>query len=125
VTFAYSYDEKAVVFPKRSKPVKKVFLLIVLLVILLLSFAACAAGPNEMQNSRNADGDVAGFWRGLWHGVIAPITFIVSLFNDNVTMYEVHNNGGWYDFGFILGVCIIFGGGGGGTGRRTCSHKAE
>jgi hypothetical protein len=113
------------VFPKRSKSVKKVFLLIVLLGLILLSFTACAAGPNEMQNSENADGDVAGFWRGLWHGVIAPITFIVSLFNDNVSLYEVHNSGGWYDFGFILGVCIIFGGGGGGTGRRACSRKAE
>jgi hypothetical protein len=33
-------------------------------------------------------------------------------------MYEVHNNGGWYDFGFILGMMIIFGGGAGGAQAR-------
>jgi len=46
----------------------------------------------------------AGFFSGLWHGVISPITFIVSLFNDGVAIYEVHNSGGWYDFGFLIGV---------------------
>jgi hypothetical protein len=35
-----------------------------------------------------------------------------------VTMYEVHNNGGWYNFGFLLGMMIILGGGGGGAARR-------
>jgi len=38
-------------------------------------------------------GSVAGFWLGLWHGLIAPITFVISLFSDNVNFYEVHNNG--------------------------------
>jgi len=41
---------------------------------------------------------------GLWQGLISPLTFIVSLFTDDVSIYEVHNNGGWYDFGFILGI---------------------
>lgn len=50
-----------------------------------------------------------GFWGGLWHGIIAPISFIVSLFNDNVAMYAVNNTGGWYDFGFVLGAGILFG----------------
>jgi hypothetical protein len=30
----------------------------------------------------------AGFWGGLWHGIIAPITFIVSLFATGVSIYE-------------------------------------
>jgi len=30
----------------------------------------------------------------------------------------VHNNGGWYNFGFILGLSIILGGGARGTARR-------
>jgi hypothetical protein len=33
-------------------------------------------------------------------------------------MYEVHNNGGWYNFGFILGMSIIFGGSAGGASSR-------
>jgi len=28
----------------------------------------------------------------------------------------VHNNGGWYDFGFMIGVSAFFGGGAGGGG---------
>lgn len=68
------------------------------------------AGPNELVNSEKPDGKVAGFWQGFWHGLIAPITFIMSLFKDNVGIYELHNNGKWYNFGFILGLMIVFGG---------------
>jgi hypothetical protein len=57
-----------------------------------------------------ADGDVAGFFLGLWHGIISPVTFVISLFTDGVNIYEVHNNGNWYDFGFVLGAGILFGG---------------
>jgi hypothetical protein len=46
----------------------------------------------------------AGFWGGLWHGIIAPITFIVSLFAKEVSIYETNNNGRWYEFGFMLGI---------------------
>lgn len=52
-----------------------------------------------------------GFWGGLWHGIIAPISFVGSLFWDDIAMYAVNNNGGWYDFGFVLGAGILFGGG--------------
>lgn len=69
-----------------------------------------AAGPNELENSANEKGEIAGFWRGLWHGLIAPFAFLTSLFKENVGVYEVHNNGKWYNFGFILGLMIVFGG---------------
>lgn len=83
-----------------------------LLLIVILSLSACAAGPNVLVDSETEDGDIAGFWQGLWHGIISPFTFIISLFNDNVNVYEVFNNGGWYNFGFLLGASIIFGGSG-------------
>ena len=51
----------------------------------------------------------AGFWAGVWHGNIAPITFVVSLFNKDVSIYETHNNGAWYNLGFLLGVSSAFG----------------
>jgi hypothetical protein len=54
----------------------------------------------------------AGFWAGLWHGLISPITFLVSLWSPNVRIYETNNRGRWYDFGFIIGVSGAFGGGG-------------
>ena len=49
-----------------------------------------------------------GFWLGLWHGFIFPIAWIVSLFTDKVAVYAVPNSGGWYDFGFFLGI-VVFG----------------
>ncbi len=53
-----------------------------------------------------------GFIGGLWHGIIAPFSFVCSLFLDDVAMYAVNNSGGWYDFGFVIGAGILFGGGG-------------
>jgi hypothetical protein len=47
----------------------------------------------------------------------------VSLFNDNVNIYEVHNNGNWYNFGFMLGVLIVFSGSGGGSGQAVRSRR--
>ena len=79
---------------------------------LVMLLGACAAGMNPNVDIVNPETDVlAGFWRGLWHGIIAPITFIISLFTENVNIYEVYNSGGWYDFGFVLGSGILFGGG--------------
>ena len=49
-----------------------------------------------------------GFFGGLWHGIVAPLSFIGSLFSDDIAMYAVNNNGGWYDFGFVLGAGILF-----------------
>jgi hypothetical protein len=94
--------------------------LIILLVIvfIMLGITGCTAGPNEMVNSPDEDGEIAGFWQGLWQGLISPFTFIISLFSDTVHVYEVHNNGNWYNFGFLFGVSIIFGGSGGGAARR-------
>ena len=45
-----------------------------------------------------------GFFHGLWHGFLAPLTFIISLFTDAVRVYAVPNVGRWYDFGFLLGI---------------------
>jgi hypothetical protein len=91
---------------------------ILILMLISLMAAACTATPNELAKTPDEEGEIAGFWRGLWHGFISPFAFIVSLFSDNVSIYEVHNNGGWYNFGFMLGVSIIFGGSGGGAARR-------
>lgn len=86
-----------------------------LLVVALLLVTACAPGPNPEIGTAAQDGVVAGFWLGLWHGVIAPITFVVSLFTDEVTIYEVHNSGNWYDAGFFLGFGVLLGGGASGS----------
>jgi hypothetical protein len=80
--------------------------------------AACAAGPNPAVDVPATDGHTAGFWTGLWHGIIAPIAFIISIFNDEVSIYEVHNTGLGYNAGFLLSIGTFMGSGGRST-RRT------
>ena len=72
------------------------------------------AGTNSKY--KQLDASPAGFWAGVWHGLIAPITFIVSLFNPSVGIYEINNNGRWYDFGFLIGISGSVGGGGASSG---------
>ena len=85
---------------------------------------ACAPQANELRNTEDMDGNIAGFWQGLWHGFITPFAFVVSLFSRNVGIYEAHNNGGWYNFGFIIGASVMLGGlgGGGGAARKRQRH---
>ena len=97
------------------------FCLSAILIVMLV--AGCAAWPNTVKGTPNDHGHVAGFWLGLWHGIISPITFIISLFSSHVHFYEVHNNGGWYNFGFLLGVSIVLGGGG--RGASSCRRRRE
>jgi len=92
-------------------------LFILLLIVMIL--AACTAGVNDLVNTVAVKGEVAGFWQGLWHGLIFPFTFIISLFKDSISVYEVHNNGNWYNFGFLLGAMMIFGG----SGKGCCGKK--
>lgn len=84
---------------------------LLLTIILVISFSACAPGPNRLEKTADAEGKVAGFWMGLWHGLIAPITFIVSVFSSKVGIYDVHNSGNWYNFGFVLGAGLFLSGG--------------
>ncbi|MBA7479081.1 hypothetical protein ES707_14512 [subsurface metagenome] len=98
---------------------KKRLLLVFIAILAMLLLAGCAAGTNPAVDIPDVDGKSAGFWSGLWHGLISPVTFFISLFSDNVNIYEVYNSGNWYDFGFMFGVCIIFGGGARGTKRKS------
>lgn len=91
--------------------------LLVLLALTLVVLAACAPGANPAVGTAPGDATPAGFWLGLWQGLIAPITFVISLFNDGVNIYEVHNTGGWYNFGFVLGLGMFVGGGSSGARR--------
>jgi hypothetical protein len=96
-----------------------------LLLITFCLFCGCAASQNVMRDSPTPDGSVAGFWLGLWHGMILPITFFVSLFRDGVNVYEVHNNGGWYNFGFLWGTVIVLSGGRSAAGQATSTNKSQ
>ena len=104
----------------------KKLLLIILPVLLLVTITGCAPGtdvevnvpattiqlntpgPNPELNEAGPNGIVSGVVQGLWHGLIAPVTLVLSFFNENVQMYEVHNNGKEYNLGFLIGVAIVF-----------------
>jgi len=81
------------------------------LVPFVLFFSACAT-----QTPENII-DPPGFWHGLFHGFIILFSFIASMFTD-YEIYAFPNNGFWYNFGFLIGVMLFFGGGGAGAKRR-------
>ena len=84
-----------------------------IIVVITLAFTACAPGNEKFTT------ELAGFWMGLWHGFISFFTFIISLFNDNVTIYELNNSGKLYNLGFILGIAIFYGG----SSKSSCGKK--
>ena len=98
----------------------KKILVLLALSLLVLSVAGCTAGPNPLEDTPDEEGEIAGFWQGLWQGFISPITWVISLFSETINVYEVHNNGTWYNLGFLGGASLFFGGGAGGgyAGRR-------
>ncbi len=98
------------------KPFATVLTCLFLALILASSCAPTAIAPEAPPGD---DGDVAGFWKGLWHGFIVLFTFLISLFNDGVGVYESYNKGHLYDLGFVLGAMIFFGGSGGGSCRKS------
>ncbi len=69
-----------------------------------------APGPNPFMNTPGPGGHVAGILLGVWHGIISPITLILSFLDRGVQMYEVHNDGAPYNLGFFLGLAVLGGG---------------
>jgi len=98
---------------------RTVFLLLATLAAVIV-LGSCAPGPNPLAEQAVAGKSLAGFWLGLWHGLIVWVTFIVSLFDSSVAVYEVHNAGWSYNLGFVIGAACLHGGGGAGAcrGRR-------
>ena len=102
----------------KSQNFRLVNLLISTPILFLLS--SCAAGDAQF-----AQENPAGFWYGVWHGIIAFISLIIHTFNENVNVYEINNTGGWYDFGFLLGVIFIWGGGSHVSCKSAANKKRE
>ena len=78
------------------------------LIVAVLLLAGCAT--QSLQNI----GDPPGFFKGVFHGFILLFSFIASLFTD-YEIYAFPNSGGWYNFGYLIGVMLFFGGGGAGA----------
>lgn len=83
--------------------------------VLVVLMASCA---NKEVVTDCLQGHTYGFWGGLWHGIIAPVDLVISLFRDDFTVYAQNNNGAWYAFGFLIGS-----GGWGFLGSKGASRK--
>ncbi len=79
----------------------------VILILIIIMLSGCADSVLFSQAELISP---VGFLHGLWHGMIFPISFLISLFSDDVAVYAIYNNGGWYDFGFCIGCGALFGG---------------
>lgn len=79
---------------------------IILLTVLILGLFLTACAPGTMRYERRP----AGFFSGIWHGWIAPISLIWHFFNSDVRIYEPNNTGWLYDFGFYIAIIGGFGG---------------
>lgn len=101
---------------RNNKQVNKYLKIVGIALIAIVLITGCA---KSIDVSACLEDKTYGFWNGLWHGLISPITFIVSLFKERVAVYGVNNNGSWYDFGFLLGVAITFGG----SSKASCHTK--
>ncbi|HRR07459.1 MAG TPA: hypothetical protein PLO56_02095 [Rhodothermales bacterium] len=79
---------------------------------IFLLFAATILLSGCMPNTGAfSDAQPANFLHGVWHGWIAPISLIFSIFSDpSIRIYEVQNIGFWYDLGFYMAIISGFGG---------------
>lgn len=80
-----------------------IYSVVIILSLMLLSSCMPGSGYSSVK-------DPAGFFTGIWHGWIAPISLIWSLFDGSINIYETFNTGWWYDFGFYIAIIGGFGG---------------
>lgn len=73
--------------------------IVVLIAVIILAGCADSVSFTEAINI-----EPVGFWHGLWHGMTVRFAWIGSLFDEGIAVYAIYNNGGWYDFGYILGI---------------------
>lgn len=73
-----------------------------------VSIQVYVPGPNPLVNTADPHGSPAGILLGIWHGIISPVTMVISFINKDIQMYEVHNDGSQYNLGFLIGVVILF-----------------
>lgn len=85
---------------------RRVLVCVLLLLAAMLLVSCAATQPHLIPLAKTGP----GFWKGLWQGFFAPVTFFISLFSDHIRIYAYPNAGRWYDFGFMLGIGGFSGG---------------
>jgi len=77
------------------------FISVLVILVIAVAVTGCADTVNVQKCLPE---DPYGFFGGFWHGMITPFSFIGSFFSSDIAVYAVNNTGGWYDFGFLLGI---------------------
>lgn len=90
-----------------QKNLKKIMIAMFIVIAILIVFSSCA-DTSHIKPCLSDIEHTYGFWGGLWHGMIAPVALIGELFSNDIAVYAHNNNGGWYDFGFLLGVGAFY-----------------
>lgn len=96
---------------------KSRYALLAICVLAALMLVSCLPG-----DGKNTAAKSAGFFTGFWHGIVAPVSLVVQIFNPDIRVYEPLNTGFWYDLGFWL---AISGGAGGGAAAAKRSKRRE
>jgi hypothetical protein len=72
------------------------YLTMVAVAILLISLVSCApAGYTSKE---------AGFFTGIWHGLIFFFSIVGKIFGAKIGLYAEHNSGFGYWLGFLIGI---------------------
>ncbi|WP_293537792.1 hypothetical protein [Phenylobacterium sp.] len=71
---------------------------LMVLATVMVTLGACATQPYAPSP------DAPGFLSGLLHGFLSWFALIAHIFSPEIRIYAYPNDGGWYDFGFLLGV---------------------
>jgi hypothetical protein len=72
-----------------------------LIIFALLAFSACAHQPIPSAY------EPPGFFSGILHEFLIPLELVGSIFSD-CRIYAFPNSGGWYDFGYVIGIPFSF-----------------
>ncbi len=108
-----------------EEKMKKFIPLFVLIGLAVLAVAIYITVYHVGMPTRNVDlsGAPANFWLGLWQGLIVCLSFIASWFDNNIVLYQVYNDGFWYNLGYIIALFVSVGGGGGAFRARGKAKK--
>ena len=93
-----------------DEKMKKFIPLFVLIGLAIVAFAIYIIVNHVGMPTRDLSGAPANFWWGLWQGLIVFLSFIASWFDNNIVLYQVNNNGFWYNLGYLIALSVSVGG---------------
>jgi hypothetical protein len=108
-----------------DEKMKKFIPLFVLIGLAIVAVAIYIIVYHVGMPTRDLSGAPANFWLGLWQGLIVFLSFIASWFDNNIVLYQVNNNGFWYNLGYIIALFVSIGAFAGGSREAGKESKKE